>query len=186
MLKLYAAQLLLATEAADEPSGTDLLIPVRDELIAGIIAFSIVFGIIWKFAIPAFTETLEKRQAAIKGEQEAAVAEHAEASGILEQYKSDMANARDEAGRIVEEARQAGESVKADIIAKAETEAEAIKARARDEAAGERERVQSAMHREVATLSLDIAEKVVGASLDRSASQSLVDEFIASLDGAQA
>ena len=146
----------------------------------------ILFGIIWKLALSAFNETLEKRQAAIKGEQEAAVAEHAEASGILEQYKSDMANARDEAGRIVEEARQAGESVKADIIAKAETEAEAIKARARDEAAGERERVQSAMHREVATLSLDIAEKVVGASLDRSASQSLVDEFIASLDGAQA
>jgi len=188
MLKVYAAQLLLATEAGEgaEASGTDLLLPAQSELIAGIIAFTIVFLVVWKFAVPALNETLVKRQAAIKGEQEAAAAERAEAASLREQYQKDIANAEAKANEIVEAGRKDGMTAKADIIAKAEAEAAAIKERAQAEAAGERERAEGAMRREVASLSLDIAEKVVGSGLDRSASQVLVDEFIAGLDGAQA
>lgn len=188
MLKVYAAQLILAVEVGEgaEASGTDLLLPASSELIAGIIAFTIVFLVVWKFAVPALNETLEKRQAAIKGEQEAAAAEHAEAASLREQYQKDIANAKARASEIVEEGRKDGMAAKADIITKAETEASAIKKRAQAEAAGERERAEGALRREVASLSLDIAEKVVGAGLDQSASQALVDEFIAGLDSAQA
>ncbi|GBE25944.1 MAG TPA: ATP synthase F0 subunit B [Actinobacteria bacterium] len=188
MLKVYAAQLLLAVEVGEEAeaSGTDLLLPAQSELIAGIIAFIIVFVVVWKFAVPALNETLEKRQSAIKGEQEAAAAERAEAASLREQYQKDIANAEAKASEIVEAGRKDGMAAKADIIAKAETEASAIKERAQAEAAGERERAEGALRREVASLSLDIAEKVVGSGLDRGASQALVDEFIADLDGAQA
>ena len=115
-----------------------------------------------------------------------AAAERAEAASLREQYQKDIANAEAKASEIVEAGRKDGMAAKADIIAKAETEASAIKERAQAEAAGERERAEGALRREVASLSLDIAEKVVGSGLDRGASQALVDEFIADLDGAQA
>ena len=58
---MFAPLLLAAEEAegAEEASGLDLLLP-RDinEIIAGVIAFVIVFGFIWKYAAPALNEML--------------------------------------------------------------------------------------------------------------------------------
>ncbi len=115
---------MLATEAAEESSGVDLLIPHTSELIAGIIAFAIVFFVVWKFAAPAIGQTLEKRQAAIKGQIEAAEQDKAEAAALLDDYRAQLAGARGDAARIIDEAKQAGEGVRSDIIAKANAEAE--------------------------------------------------------------
>jgi F-type H+-transporting ATPase subunit b len=182
--------LLLATEeaehAADEPSGLDLLLP-RDvnEIIVGVIAFVIIFGFIWKVASPALNEMLENRQKAIKAELEAAQAEKAEAAALKEDYVAQLSGAREEATRIVEEARQAGESARADIVARAEGEAESIKTRGAAELDSEKERAMTSMRREVAGLSIDVAEKLVGRNLDRASQQTLVDQFIDELGGAE-
>jgi F-type H+-transporting ATPase subunit b len=103
---------------------------------------------------------------------------------VLADYHQQLAGARDEANRIVEEARQAGEAVRADIVARAEHEAEVIRARAQEELAGERERAVGAMRRSVADLSLDVAERVIGAELDHKGQQALVERYIDELGGA--
>ncbi len=134
---------------------------------------------------PTLTKTLEARQEAVKSEMTSAEAAKVEAEKLREDYRSQLNSARDEANRIVEEARQAGEAIRADIVAKAEQEAEAIKSRAREDVAGERERAEAAIQREIASLSLDVAEKVIGGSLDRDRQQALVDQYIADLGGAK-
>ncbi|MDJ0925537.1 MAG: F0F1 ATP synthase subunit B [Acidimicrobiia bacterium] len=171
--------LLLAAEDGEETSGIDLLLP-RDvnEIIVGVIAFIIVFGFIWRVASPALNEMLENRQKRIKADLEAAQAEKAEAAALKEDYAAQLSGAREEATRIVEDARQAGESARADIVARAEGEAEDIKARAQQELEAERERAMTAMRREVAGLSIDVAEKLVGRNLDRAGQQALVEQFI--------
>ncbi len=170
------ASLLLAAE--EEASGVDLLIPDLRELGAAIIAFGIVFFFIWKYAIPAFNEMIENRQAAIKANLEAAEAEKEQAASLRSDYEASIAGARAEATKIVEDARQAGESARADIVARAESEAEDIKTRAGQELESERERAVASMRREVAGLSIDVAEKLVGRNLDRASQQALVDQFI--------
>ncbi|MDJ0954497.1 MAG: F0F1 ATP synthase subunit B [Acidimicrobiia bacterium] len=177
---MFFASLLLAAE--DEASGADLLLPDLREVGAAIIAFAIVFFFFWKYAVPAFNELIENRQNTIKADLEAAEAEKQEAASLKADYEASIAGARDEATRIVEDARQAGESARADIVSRAETEADEIKARADQEIDAERERAVSAMRREVAGLSIDVAEKLVGQNLDREAQQSLVDQFIDELD----
>lgn len=174
-MNLFAPLLL----AAEETSGIDLLLP-RDvnEIIVGVIAFVVVFGFIWKVAAPALNEMLENRQKAIKADLEAAQAEKAEAASLKEDYNSRLSSAREEATRIVEEARQAGESARADIVTRAESEAEEIKTRAQQELVSERERSMTSMRREVAGLSIDVAEKLVGRNLDRETQQGLVNKFI--------
>ncbi len=177
---LYASLLLAAEEEAD---GSALLIPDIRELGAAVVAFAIVFFFVWKYAIPAFNEILEKRQAAVKSSLEAAEAAKEEAESLREDYREQLAGARDEAARLVEEARQAGEVARADIVAKAQDEASGIKERAAGELDAERARVAGQLRSQVAGLSLDVAEKVVGRSLDRKAQQELVDEFIDELGG---
>lgn len=174
---------LLATEAAEESEGIDLLLPETSELIAGIIAFAIIFFFAWKWVFPTIAKTLEARQAAIKADYEAAEAAKVEAESLKNNYQAQLAQAREEAGRIVEEARQAGESVRAEVVARADVEAAAIKERATADMSGERDRVAASLRREVAELSLEVAEKVVGSSLDRSSQQALVDRYIDELGG---
>lgn len=184
MFAQIAAPLILAAEeGAEESGGLDLLLPATEELIAGVIAFAIVFFFVWKWAVPALKTTLDARAQAVKDELAAAEAAKAEAESLLADYKEQMANARAEAARIVDEARASAESVKADIVARAEAEAEQIKARAHDEIGAERTRVTADLQRQVADLSLDVAEKVVGTSLDREAQRRLADQYIEELGG---
>ncbi len=170
--------LILAAESAEESEGIDLLLPATSELIAGILAFLIIGYFAWKYVFPTITKTLEARQSAVKAELESAEAAKVEAEKLRSDYREQVAGAREEANRIVEEARQAGEAVRADILAKAEQEASAIKERARADIEGERERVAASIQREVANLSLDVAEKVIGSTLDREAQQALVARYI--------
>ncbi|MEA2023220.1 MAG: F0F1 ATP synthase subunit B [Actinomycetota bacterium] len=172
-----------SAEPEEEVEGIQLLLPHTDELIAGVIAFVIIFFFVWKWAVPSLNKTLEARQAKIRGEYEAAEAAKVEAESLLGDYNEQLSGAKDEAAGIVDEARTAGEQVKADIVARAETEADQIKERAHGEIAGERERVSGELRRQVADLSIGVAEKVVGDSLDDERQRELVDRYIDDLGG---
>jgi F-type H+-transporting ATPase subunit b len=173
------------TTSEEASSGAALLLPAPEELIAGIIAFTIIFFVVWKFALPALQATLEKRQDAVRTDLEAAEKAKLEAESLLVDYRAQVAGAKGEASDIVSEARDAGEAVKADIIARAETDAEGIKARAGEEIVSDRERAAADLRRQVAELSIDVAEKVVGSSLDDDAQRDLVDRYIDELGGVQ-
>ncbi len=182
-----ALNVILATEAATasqgESGGIDLLLPAPEELIAGLIAFIIIFLVVWKFALPALKTTLQARQDEVKSRLEAAEKTKEEAAVLLTDYQAQVAGAREEAAKIVADARDAGEAVKADIIQRAEAEAEAIKARAHEEIVAERERVAAELRRQVADLSIEVAERVVESSLDIDAQRALVDRYIDELGG---
>ncbi len=184
MLHALAAGLILAQEVVeDEPEGIDLLLPETAELIAGLIAFSIIGFFVWKWAFPALNKALEARQEAVTARLSDAEASKVEAEKLLEDYKAQIADARTESDRIVEDARQTAEAMKADIVAKANAEAEEIRRRALADATSERSRAESELRREVASLSLDVAERVVGEGLDRDAQSALVDRYIDELQG---
>ncbi len=171
------------SEEGAEESGAALLLPAAEELIAGIIAFSIVFFFVWKWGIPVLNTALEARQQAINSQLEAAEAAKVEAESLLADYERQVANAKAEAAQIVEDARGAADEVKTGIVERAEAEAEQIKERAQDELLAERERVAGELRRQVADLSLDVAERVVGLSLDDESQRELVDRYIDELGG---
>ncbi|MCJ7779260.1 MAG: F0F1 ATP synthase subunit B, partial [Acidimicrobiia bacterium] len=161
MLSMLTQVMFLLQEAEqisvvpeEEPSGIQLLLPHPDELVAGLIAFVIVFFFVWKWAVPSLNKTLEARQQAIRSDYEAAEAAKVEAQSLLGDYQEQLAGAKNEAAGIVDEARTAGDQVKADILARAETEAEKIKERAQGDIAGERERISGDLRRQVADLSI--------------------------------
>ncbi len=113
------ALVVLATEEGGESSGgLSLVLPHTEELIAGILAFLIVFFFAWKWALPSINKTLEARQQAITGQLDEAEEAKRQAESLLADYKAQLADAKAEGNRIIEEARQAGEQLKADIAAR--------------------------------------------------------------------
>ena len=176
-----ATSVLLAAEE-ESGGGIDLLLPATSELIAGIIAFAVVFFFVWKWAWPAINRSLETRQQAIGGQLKEAEATKLEAKSLLDDYRAQMADAKAEAGRIVDEARAQAETVRTDLVAKAEAEAGQIVGKAREDAANEKARALQEARQEVADLSIDLAEKVVGENLDRAAQHGLIERYLADLE----
>ena len=65
-----------------------------------------------------------------------------------------------------------------DVLAKAEDESRQIVARAQEEIRAERDRAFEELRASVGDLSLEIAERVIGHTLDKKRQSSLVDEYI--------
>lgn len=172
--------LLLAQEGehAEEPSGTDLILPAVDELIWGAVAFAIVLFILTRFAFPKLREVVEAREKKIQEDLEAAESSKVEAQKEKEQYQKQLAEARSEANRIIEDARGQAEQVRKDVLAKAEKEAEAVVARAQEQIEAERNRTAQELQGTLRDLSIELAEKVVGRELDGGVHKELVDAYI--------
>ena len=178
-MKIFAVVLA----QVEEPEGRDLLFPESSELIAGVIAFLIVFVVVWKFALPALNKTLEARQEAIVGQIRDAEKTKADAESLLADYKTQVEGAQGEANEIIEEARVTAESIRTDIVSRADTEAATLLDRARSDVATEKDRAAAALRQDVANLSLDMAEKVVAGALDRDAQAALVNQYLDDLGG---
>jgi len=186
MLTLMASAFLLAQEAethAEEPQGIDLLIPETSELIAGILAFSIIFFFVWKWVLPAVNRTLEARREAITGQVTEAEKTKADAESLLADYRKQIAGARSEANAIVDDAKVSAEAVRTGIVAKAQTEAAGINRKAREEAASEKERAAGAIRDEISALSVELATRATAGAVDEDAHRVLVDRYIEELDG---
>ena len=171
---------VVATES--EGGAADLLLPAWPELIAGVVAFSLVYFFVWKWVWPSLNKTIEARQAAVVGQMEAAERAKSEAESLLADYRAQLATSKAEANRIMEEARAAAEQMRADVMAKAQADADQIRAKAREEAATEMSRALADARNQVGEISVDLAGKIVGETLDAAAHKTLIDRYLADLE----
>lgn len=175
---------LLAAEGGEEVEGSDILLPAIYDIVWSAVAFTIIFVLFWRFVLPRLRTTLEARTEGIEGKLEQAEADRAEAAALLEQYRSQLAEARSEAARL----RSDGQAQRASIVAEARTEAEQA-ARAVTEQAQARigtdvAAARAQLSREVGVLASDLAERIIGESLDPARTQATIDRFIADLESA--
>jgi F-type H+-transporting ATPase subunit b len=158
-----------------------LITPAVPEMIWGGLAFLIVFALLAKFAFPALKKGVKAREEKIRSDLEAAERARQEAEEERTRYQAQLADARGEANRLVEEARAAAEQVRQDLTSRAEQEAAQIRARAADDIQAARERALADLRAQVANISIELAEKIVEQSIDRSAQEQLIESYIASV-----
>ncbi len=182
MQAVLASLALLAQEVheeAEEVAGPENpILPDIAEIVFGGLAFLIVFGVLAKYAFPALNKMLAERTAKIQGEMERAESTRSEADQVLAGYREQLAGAREESNRIIEEARKTADQLRRDMQAKAEQESQAIVARAQDEIRAERDRVFQELRAQVGDIAVELAGRVVGQSLDRGAHERLIDDYI--------
>ncbi|HEX4493068.1 MAG TPA: ATP synthase F0 subunit B, partial [Acidimicrobiia bacterium] len=93
--------------------------PGNNEILWGSAAFVVLLLAMWKFGVPAVKNMEKAREDRIRGDLEGAESAKAEAEAEKAQYLAQIADAKNEAGRLIEEARQAAETVRADLVARA-------------------------------------------------------------------
>jgi len=181
MLSVVSTAILAASEGTEEmPSVLD--VPI-DELIIGIIAFIVVFGGLAKLALPNIKRTLEERTNTIEGGIQRAADAQAEAQQLLEQYRAQLAQAREEASAI----RTQAQADRAALIEEARSEARQaalqVTAAAEAQLATDRSQATAALTRQVGELAVGLAGKVVGQSLtDDARVRATVDAFLDDLE----
>jgi len=164
-------------------SNPNPLIPHWPELVIGAIAFLIVFAVLAKVLMPRISKTLEERTDQIEGGLKRAEEAQAEANRVLDQYRAQLAEARHEAARLREQAKEEA----AQIVAKGRADGVAERQRIIDSAAAQieadRQQALTSLRAEVGTLAVELASRIVGESLADEARQSrMVDRFLAELD----
>ena len=160
------------------------LVPNLTELITGVIAFFIVFGLLAKLILPRAQKMLEERTDAIEGGLKRAEDAQAEAAKVLDQYRAQLAEARHEAARLREEAREQGAQIKAELRQQGEVERQRLVESANAQIEADRQQALVGLRAEIGSPAVELASRVVGESLETEARQRrTVDRFLEQLEG---
>ena len=159
------------------------LLPPVGEIVVGTITFAILAAVMIKYVVPRFEQIFVERRAAIEGGIERAEAMQAEAQAALEQYRAQLAEARNEAAQIRDRARAEGQQILEELRIQAQEESARIVARGEEQLASARQQVVTELRGQIGTLAVQLAGQVVGESLAEDARRrGTVDRFLNELD----
>ena len=164
------------------PQASNFLVP-NGTFFVELIAFGIIIWILAKFVIPPINRAMTARQDAIR--QEFADLEEAQSDARKAEadYKEQLSNAKHEAARIREEAREQGAQIVQDAREKAQAEADRMIEHAHAQIEADRKAALASLRRDVGSLATTLAGQIVGESLDDDErSNRVVDRFLADLE----
>lgn len=176
-------EILIAAE--DVTQTHHALLPEGYELLFGIPASLLVFGLLFKFAGPAIKKGMAARTAKIQGELDAGEAARAAAeaeAASIRKAKGDIAGER---RRILSEADAQAEAMLAEGRARIATELAEVEAKALADIATAQTRVSDELRAEIARLSSAAVDQVVTGSLDAATHQELIENFIQRVGASQ-
>ncbi|HWI42324.1 MAG TPA: F0F1 ATP synthase subunit B [Nocardioides sp.] len=168
------------------PLESNFLVP-NGTFFVELIAFAVMFFILAKYVVPPINRAMTARQEAIR--QQFAELDQAkeEANSAKDEFQSQIAEARQEAARIREDAREQGAAIIAEMRQQAQTEAARIVEHGKAQIQAERQQAVTSLRAEVGTLATSLAGRIVGESLDDDARQSrVVERFLADLESGTA
>jgi len=146
-------------------------------------AFALLFYLLARYVIPPINRAMTNRQDAIRKEFADLDQARADANAAEAEFKAQIADARHEAARIREEAREQGAQIVSEMRQQGESEKARIIDGAHTQIAAERQQAVASLRAEVGTLATTLAGRIVGESLeDDERSGRVVDRFLADLD----
>jgi len=146
-------------------------------------AFALLFYLLARYVIPPINRAMTNRQEAIRKEFADLDQARADANAAEAEFKAQIADARHEAARIREEAREQGAQIVSEMRQQGESEKARIIDGAHTQIAAERQQAVASLRAEVGTLATTLAGRIVGESLeDDERSARVVDRFLADLD----
>lgn len=157
------------------------LIPAKNEIIWGSIAFFITLIALWKFAYPGMKKGMENRSEKIRVDLQAAEDARIEAEQLKADYEQRLAAAKSEATRVIEDARGTADALKAELQQRAEADIAEMRQRAAADADAMKDQIMADLQHEVAQIAIQAAEVVVEKNLDAATQMQLVENYIASV-----
>jgi F-type H+-transporting ATPase subunit b len=182
-----SSAMVWAEPAAAPPPGEGSQIPPTDWglQIWTLVAFVVLLALLAKFAFKPIAEALDRRGESIKKSIEDAERQRSEAKKLMEDYQRQLGEARAEANRIIEEARGLGENVRKEVVEKANAEASALFQRSQEELQRQKEKGVQELKDTVASLSVQIASKIIEKEVNEATHRQLVENLIKDLSKIQ-
>jgi F-type H+-transporting ATPase subunit b len=167
---------------AVHPLAANFLVP-NATFFAELIAFGIIVWILAKYVIPPINKAMADRQDAIRRQFAELDEAQADARQAEAEYKEQLNDAKHEAARIREEAREHGAQIVQDAREKALGEADRIIVHAHAQIEADRKAALSSLRRDVGSLATTLAGRIVGESMDDDERQGrVVERFLADLE----
>lgn len=164
------------------PLESNFLVP-NGTFFVELIAFVIMFAILAKWIIPPINKAMTARQEAIRNQFKELDDAKGRADEAEAEFKSQIAEARHEAARIREEAREQGAQIVAEMRTQAQAEAARIVEHAHTQIEADRQAAAATLRSEVGTMATTLAGRIVGESLEDEARQSrVVERFLAEIE----
>lgn len=143
-----------------------------------LISFFILLILLKKVAFPPILKGMKKREETIKQQLEEAQKTKKDAENLLEGYKRQLAEARSEAQKIINEGKSLGENMRKEIVQKAQAESNQIVKRAQEEIELQKQKAILELQEKIADLSIMAATKIINKSLNTEDNRRLVEEYV--------
>ncbi len=147
-------------------------------LLAFVINFVILFGLLGLVLYKPVMKMLDERSKRIKESLERAEATKEDYARAEGEVKKLISKAREDGQALVSQATQVGERLKEEAREGAKEEAQAIIERTRAELEEERDRIIDDLRREFVDISISAAEKVIKETLDKKMHRRLIEEAL--------
>lgn len=157
--------------------------PTNYDLLWSFVIFTAIVVTFMRVFMPRLQKVLDERAVLIEGGISKAEQAQAEAAAALEEYTAQLREARAEAAKIREDARNEAGQIIADGREKAIHDAARIANTSLKQLAAERQQAVVSLHADIAGLATDLASRIVGESLaDDARQQRVIDAFLDELD----
>ncbi|MBQ8725222.1 MAG: F0F1 ATP synthase subunit B [Oscillospiraceae bacterium] len=147
-------------------------------ILFSLINILVLFLFLKKFLFGRVNAMLDERARLVQEEMDKAREEAQQAEKLRLDYENAMSDAKDEARRIIIDAQKSANAQSAAITQQAQEEAGRIVESARQELALERERSVASAQNEIVSLAMEAAEKVLGREIDDDANRAIMDAFL--------
>jgi F-type H+-transporting ATPase subunit b len=160
--------------------GNSLLNPSPGLIFWQLVVFGLLVFILWKFAWKGILSALKEREGDIEGALRMAEETRAEMAKLKSDNDKLVAEAKKERDLIIKEAKEAADKMVSEAKDRAVEQGNKIMEDAREVMTQERVKMMSQIKKDVASLSIEIAEKVIRKELsDKATQQSFVSELVA-------
>ena len=157
----------------------DLLIPSTGLLFWMSLTFFVVLGILWKFGFPVITDMVAERKAFIDDSLRKAHEANERLANIQKEGESILQEAREKQAQILKEAAETRDAIVEKAQDKARQEGARLLEDARVAIEQEKKAAIADIRKQVATLSVEIAEKVLRQNLkDDKEQMDLIDRML--------
>lgn len=157
----------------DSPISIDL-----STLVLQAINVLVILLILYFLLFKPLHELMENRTRFVEGSLSDAKKQREEAAQLLAQYEEQLRNAQVEAREIVTAASREAEELARRRRQEAEAETQALVERAKAEIENERQRALASIRDEVTTLTLMVAERVIGRELNQDDHRRLIQDML--------
>jgi len=171
-----------ATAEGAEDGGNPLLEASPGLMIWTVVMFFITLYILKRYVFGPLSATIEKRRTQIEQSIQEAESSRDEAVRLLDEYKTQLAEARKEADELRDRGRRDGERERATIVTAAEGQRERILADTQQQVDAQSRAALASVRGDVADIALAAAEKVTRKTLSDADHRRLVEEALQEID----